>query len=74
MHGRDLLDQGLLKNIGDGRSTNVWMDKWIFDKIPRQHFNKKTLIDLDLTVSTYYPSRLFESIFVSGAVCPAGCC
>ncbi|KAL9293639.1 putative reverse transcriptase zinc-binding domain-containing protein [Arabidopsis thaliana] len=51
MHGRDLLDQGLLKNIGDGRSTNVWMDKWIFDKIPRRHFNKQTFKDIDLTVS-----------------------
>ncbi|KAL9293087.1 putative ribonuclease H domain, reverse transcriptase zinc-binding domain-containing protein [Arabidopsis thaliana] len=51
IHGRDLLAKGLMKNIGDGLSTNVWLEKWIFDKVPRRPFNKQSLFDLDLMVS-----------------------
>lgn len=48
LHGRELLEKGLMKVIGNGQSTNVWTEKWIFDKAPRRPFSKQTLIDLDL--------------------------
>ncbi|KAG7586642.1 Reverse transcriptase zinc-binding domain [Arabidopsis thaliana x Arabidopsis arenosa] len=51
IHGRDLLEKGLIKNIGNGQSTSVWTDKWIFDNAPRRPFNKQSLFDLDLRVS-----------------------
>ncbi|OAO93266.1 hypothetical protein AXX17_AT5G35100 [Arabidopsis thaliana] len=51
IHGRDLLEKGIMKNIGNGQSTSVWNDKWIFDKAPRRPFNKQSLFDLELMVS-----------------------
>ena len=35
MYGRELLVQGLMKRIGDGRSTHVWYDNWILLDVPR---------------------------------------
>jgi hypothetical protein len=29
MVAREVLDQGLIKTIGDGTSTNIWSDGWI---------------------------------------------
>lgn len=37
MAGREVLERGLIKRIGDGRSTNIWSDHWIplhFDARP----------------------------------------
>ncbi|KAG7567744.1 Ribonuclease H domain [Arabidopsis thaliana x Arabidopsis arenosa] len=51
IHGRDLLAKGLIKNIGNGQTTSVWIDKWIFDNTLRRPFNKQSLFDLDLRVS-----------------------
>ncbi|KAG7591227.1 Reverse transcriptase domain [Arabidopsis thaliana x Arabidopsis arenosa] len=57
IHGRDLLAKGLIKNIGNGQSTSVWTDKWIFDNTPRRPFNKQSLFDLDLRVSNLITSQ-----------------
>ena len=29
--GREVLQQGLVKQIGDGQQTNIWQDKWIYN-------------------------------------------
>ena len=29
MAGREVLERGLIKRIGDGRSTNIWSGRWI---------------------------------------------
>lgn len=31
LHGRDVLQPGLVWRIGDGNSVNFWSDKWLFD-------------------------------------------
>lgn len=35
LHGRDLIAQGMVMKLGDGRTTKVWTDNWIIDPLPR---------------------------------------
>lgn len=35
LHGRDLMKQGLVTSIGDGKSPNVWFTNRIVDSFPR---------------------------------------
>lgn len=51
MFGRELLKRGVMKNIGNGMDTSVWIDKWIMDDKPRRPINKETFMDLNLKVS-----------------------
>ncbi|XP_023634268.1 uncharacterized protein LOC111829408 [Capsella rubella] len=53
MFGRELLEKGLMKTIGNGCSTRVWLDKWGFDEQPRRPLNKNRLYELNLLVSTF---------------------
>ncbi|KAG7551546.1 Reverse transcriptase zinc-binding domain [Arabidopsis thaliana x Arabidopsis arenosa] len=50
--GKELLERGLMKAIGNGQTTNIWIDKWIFDGIPRRPMNKESLMDISLKVSS----------------------
>lgn len=50
--GRELLERGLMKSIGDGKTTGIWSDKWVFDGAPRRPINKEMMIDLNLKVSS----------------------
>ncbi|KAL1218053.1 putative mitochondrial protein [Cardamine amara subsp. amara] len=52
LHGRDLLKKGLLRVIGDGKDTLMWMDNWIMDGTPRRPFNKQRTMDLNLQVGS----------------------
>ncbi|XP_013715866.1 uncharacterized protein LOC106419598 [Brassica napus] len=35
LHGKELLKQGLYRDIGNGVQSNVWAENWIIDGIPR---------------------------------------
>lgn len=51
LHGRALLQQGLVTRIGNGSSTNVWWDKWIIDSVPRNpDYKPDSVVDLTLRV------------------------
>ncbi|KAG7588319.1 Ribonuclease H domain [Arabidopsis suecica] len=50
--GKELLEKGLMKAIGNGQSTSVWIDKWLFDGVPRSPMNKESLMDISLKVSS----------------------
>lgn len=51
LHGRELLQQGLVTRIGNGSSTNVWWDKWIIDTVPRTpDYRPGSVVDLTLKV------------------------
>lgn len=52
MHGRDLLEKGLLKEIGNGEGTKVWLDNWVLDVVPRPPmYSQDATVDLTLSVS-----------------------
>lgn len=48
--GRELLQKGLIKSIGNGQSSLVWLDKCIMDEDPRRPVNKQILYDLNFRV------------------------
>lgn len=50
MHGRDLLVEGLRKEVGNGKSLSVWRDSWVYDNGPRIPLIKHFTINLDLKV------------------------
>lgn len=51
LHGRELLQQGLVKRIGAGSRTSVWWEKWIVDSVPRvPDYRPGSVIDLTLKV------------------------
>ena len=54
LFGRDLLKQGLKKEIGNGRDTRVWLDKWIDDPVEgmRAPWIKNYSFDVNLVVSS----------------------
>lgn len=33
MFGRELLKEGLVRDVGDGKDTNVWCEKWIIEGV-----------------------------------------
>lgn len=52
LHGRDLLKQGLLQDIGDGENTRVWLDNWILAPVPRPpKYRQEAIVDLTMNVS-----------------------
>lgn len=51
LHGRELLKQGLLKSIGDGKYTMFWSENWLLDGVPRPPWACPGIIDLTLKVS-----------------------
>nr|VDD36843.1 unnamed protein product [Brassica oleracea] len=57
MHGRELLSQGLLKRIGNGKDMHVWYDNWILMPIPRSPRYRTDEVDLTLKVSDLIDER-----------------
>lgn len=52
IHGRELLKEGLINKVGDGRNTKVWLDNWIMDTVPRHsQYWHDAVVDLTITVS-----------------------
>lgn len=52
LHGRDLLCKGLVRDIGNGESSNVWSVNWIIDPLPRPpNYRTDSVIDLTLKIS-----------------------
>lgn len=48
--GRELLDRGLRKMIGNGENTRVWIEQRLFDGKSRNTLMKNPLVDLELRV------------------------
>ncbi|XP_013669307.1 uncharacterized mitochondrial protein AtMg00310-like [Brassica napus] len=52
LHGRELMQKGLLKEIGNGEESRLWIDNWIMDKVPRPPmYRQDAMVDLTLNVS-----------------------
>jgi ribonuclease HI len=54
--GREVLDQGLIKRIGDGSLTNIWRDRWVL-----QHFNGRPITPMADQNVTQVADLLTES-------------
>lgn len=55
--GKELLSQGLRKNIGDGSTVSVWVDAWIEGDVRRRPLIKNIFVDLLLTVDQLVDSQ-----------------
>lgn len=52
LHGREAMKQGMMRKIGDGTRSNVWMSNWIIDTVARPPmYREDNIVDLTLTVS-----------------------
>ena len=52
LHGRDLMKQGLLQEVGNGEESRVWLDNWLLTSIPRPpRYHQDAIVDLTLRVS-----------------------
>lgn len=52
LHGREVMEKGLLKSLGNGDNTRVWIDNWLMDKVPRTPcYRADSVVDLTLKVS-----------------------
>lgn len=49
--GKELLQQGLRKQIGNGKSVSVWVDDWIEGEVRRRPLMKNIFVDLVLKAS-----------------------
>ena len=55
MFGRELLKEGLVREVGDGRDTNVWCEKWIIDDVPKiPMYRQDSMVDLTLRISDLF--------------------
>lgn len=51
LHGRELLQQGMMTRIGNGADSKVWWDRWILDGAPRvPEYRQGSEVNLSLTV------------------------
>ncbi|KAL1210712.1 putative mitochondrial protein [Cardamine amara subsp. amara] len=50
LFGRELLHQGISRQIGNGESFFVWFDPWIFDNEWRPPYRKQVSFDMSLRV------------------------
>lgn len=49
--GREFLEKGLRKMVGNGEFLGVWTDPWLFDGRMRIPFMKNILVDLNFRVN-----------------------
>lgn len=57
IHGRELLNQGLSKQIGNGKSMMVWTDAWVEDEGMRAPWRKNTFFNVNLKVAELIDKR-----------------
>lgn len=77
LHGRELLTKGIIRRVGNGQKTRVWIDKWIDDPVEgmRAPWIKNYFFDVNLLASSlidtttrlWNPTALCE-VFVPGDV------
>ncbi|XP_048598085.1 uncharacterized protein LOC125578967 [Brassica napus] len=72
LHGKELLEQGLTKVVGNGKGTKVWLDRWIMGPVPRAPLYRQDA-DVDLTLrvsdlmvlnSSVWDTRKLQELFV----------
>ncbi|XP_013608296.1 PREDICTED: uncharacterized protein LOC106315069 [Brassica oleracea var. oleracea] len=72
LHGRELLEKGLLRRVGDGSTTYAWTENWIMGPLPRPPlYRMDAQVDLTLMVpdllipnSNLWEASKIRSLFV----------
>ncbi|XP_048605398.1 uncharacterized protein LOC125582961 [Brassica napus] len=55
LHGREVMNLGLVKQIGDGKESNVWSTNWLLDTSARPPmYMQDSIVDLTLKVSDLF--------------------
>ncbi|KAK9929437.1 hypothetical protein M0R45_026537 [Rubus argutus] len=70
LHGRDVLNAGIRRHIGDGRTTNIWTEPWLPGEDLSSYFNLGVLLVSELlsapgTWNIPLLSELFPSAIVN---------
>ncbi|GJN07431.1 hypothetical protein PR202_ga25263 [Eleusine coracana subsp. coracana] len=68
MKGREVLYEGLIRRLGDGRGTNVWNDRWITNHPLGKPFTQRSnhqiqVVSELLTASSQWNETLLREIF-----------
>lgn len=69
MAGKEVLRKGMIRRIGDGNSTNIWLDRWIpmhFDARPLTPMNDQevNMVSDLMTESGCWNEELIREIFI----------
>ncbi|XP_062014569.1 uncharacterized protein LOC133731138 [Rosa rugosa] len=69
LQGRDILRAGIKRHIGNGFSTNIWLDPWLMDEDLRPYVTDRVTLVADLFISLgVWNSTLLSELFPANIV------
>ncbi|GJN27805.1 hypothetical protein PR202_gb15857 [Eleusine coracana subsp. coracana] len=69
LSGREVLEQGLIRRLGDGQETNIWNDRWISNQPLRKPFTQGLENQLQWVSELLTPSRQWNEEIIKDIFC-----